>query len=478
MKSLFALLIAVLVALSACVQARTAEGSVTWSGTFTLPRGTQSSPITLVRSGRSGVVSLAPGRVAREPVQIRGVNGAIRFHLAGRPSDLVFTGRLRRNTIRGGVRQGPAHGSFVLVRGRGRGRGEPFLGAYTVGGERAVEVIDLGRLGLPLWLVDLDTGAFHALFRSGSSYGVGAFDGRQPSDGEVRFTVGGLSWTTAAGAIENGTRLPVRQEEVRVPSRGAVLSGTLTIPVTPGPHPAVAWVHGSGPSLRDEGQFFAGVLLREGIAVLTYDKRGNGSSTGVYPGERASDKAIGTYADDAAAAARFLARQPDLDPSRIGLVGGSQGGWVIPLAATRAPAVRFAIVESGPTVSVGETDNFSALTSQGNEPLTEPLVQIDGQVRRDGSSGFDPRPLLRKLRIPVLWLFGGLDMNQPTDLDVEALQQLKAETGSDYSWRVFPDGNHGIFEVDTGLNAELEHSRGMPAAFFTTVHDWIHAHGL
>jgi len=151
---------------------------------------------------------------------------------------------------------------------------------------------------------------------------------------------------------------------------------------------------------------------------------------------------------------------------------------VIPLAATRAPAVRFAIVESGPTVSVGETDNFSALTSQGNEPLTEPLVQIDGQVRRDGSSGFDPRPLLRKLRIPVLWLFGGLDMNQPTDLDVEALQQLKAETGSDYSWRVFPNGNHGIFEVDTGLNAELEHSRGMPAAFFTTVHDWIHAHGL
>jgi hypothetical protein len=156
----FVLLIAAVVALSAGVQARTAAGPVTWSGTFTLPRGTQSSPITLVRSGGSGVVSLVPGRVAREPVQIRGANGAVRFRLAGRPSDLVFAGRLRGNTIRGGVRQGAAHGSFVLV--RGRGGGESFLGTYTVGGERAVEVIDLGRLGLPLWLVDLDTGPTEA----------------------------------------------------------------------------------------------------------------------------------------------------------------------------------------------------------------------------------------------------------------------------------------------------------------------------
>ena len=256
-----------------------------------------------------------------------------------------------------------------------------------------VEAIDLGRLRLPLWLVDLGTGAFHALFRSGSSYRVGGFNTRQPADGSVRFTPNALTWATPDG-------------------------------------------------------------------------------------ELATDQAISTYADDAAAAARFLAGQPDLDPKRIGLVGGSQGGWVISLAATREPAVTFAIVESGPTVSVGETANFSALTSQGGQPLTEPLAQIDAEVRRDGPSGFDPRPLLRKLHIPILWLFGGLDMNQPTDLDVESLQQIQKETGADFSWRVFLDGNHGIFEVKTGLNAELEQSRGMPPEFFATVHDWIHAHGL
>ena len=476
MKFLSVLAVASIVASSACAQGQTATGAVAWSGTFTLPRGTESSAITLVQNGRSAIVTLAPGRAARETVRVRIAAGSVRFSVHGRPGDLVFDGRIHGRTIRGKVRQGPAHGSFVLR--RDGGSAEPFLGTYALAGGRMVEAIDLGRLRLPLWLVDLGTGAFHALFRSGSSYRVGGFNTRQPADGSVRFTPNALTWTTPDGAAAEGTRLPVRQEEVRFPSTGAVLSGTLTIPDTPGPHPAVAWVHGSGPSLRDEGQFFVGILVREGIAVLNYDKRGNGSSTGSYPGELATDQAISTYADDAAAAARFLAGQPDLDPKRIGLVGGSQGGWVISLAATREPAVTFAIVESGPTVSVGETANFSALTSQGGQPLTEPLAQIDSEVRRDGPSGFDPRPLLRKLHIPILWLFGALDMNQPTDLDVESLQQLQKETGADFSWRVFPDGNHGIFEVKTGLNAELEESRGMPPEFFATVHDWIHAHGL
>jgi hypothetical protein len=69
-------------------------------------------------------------------------------------------------------------------------------------------------------------------------------------------------------------------------------------------------------------------------------------------------------------------------------------------------------------------------------------------------------------------------MNQPTDLDVEVLQQIKAETGADYSWRVFPDGNHGIFQVKTGLNSELDQSRGMPPEFFATVHDWLGSRGF
>jgi uncharacterized protein len=470
-------LAAFVAAIPASAQARSLPQATTWSGAFTLPGGTQSSSIALVESGGSAVVSLAPGRAASDVVRLNArKNGVVSFRLPGRPSDLLFTGRRHGTLISGKVSQGAARGSFHLAR-RARG-GEPFLGTYTSPAGAALELIDLGRLGLPLWLVDLKTGAFHALYRSGSAFQVGAFRSRRPSAGSITIAGARLAWQPAVGASVNAVRLPVRQEEVRFPSTGASLSGTLTLPASPGPHPAVAWVHGSGPSLRDEGQFFVGILAREGIAVLTYDKRGNGSSTGVYPGELPTDTALRSYAVDAAAAARFLARQPQIDPKRIGLIGGSQGGWVIPLATLREPAISFAIIESGPTVSVGETDDFTSLTAEGNAPLSEPLAAIDAQVKRDGPSGFDPRPSLRRIRIPMLWLYGGLDMNQPSALDVEVLQQLKAETGADYSWRVFPNGNHGIFEVKTGLNSELDQSRGMPADFFTTVQDWLRGQGL
>ena len=476
MKLRAVLALALIATSPAAGQAQPAARSVGWSGTFTLPGGTQASTITFVEQAGSAIVSLAPGRTAAQLVRIQAAPGTIRFRLPGRPSDLVFEGRKHGRVISGAVRQGAQRGVFRLA--AGARTGEPVLGTYTLSGGDAIELIDLGRLGLPLWAVDLTTGAFHALFRSRSGYDIGGFQARQPVAGRLRVSPTGLSWTQADGSAQTGTRLPVRQQEVSFPSKGAMLAGTLTLPDTPGPHPAVALAHGSGPALRDEGQFYVGILAREGIAVLSYDKRGNGSSSGRYPGEFPTDQAVSAYADDAVAAVRFLARQPDLDHSRIGLVGGSQAGWIIPLAATREPAIGFAVIESGPTVSVGESSDYSTYTSQGNAPLPESLAQINAQVKHDGPSGFDPRPSLRRLRIPILWLFGGLDMNQPTDLDVDALQQLRAQTGADYSWQVFPNGNHGIFQVKTGLNSELEHSPGMPSEFFTTLTDWLHNHYL
>ena len=168
--------------------------------------------------------------------------------------------------------------------------------------------------------------------------------------------------------------------------------------------------------------------------------------------------------------------QPDVDPLRIGLFGGSQGGWIVPLAAVHSRLVRFAVLESGPVVSVGESDSFAAYTSQGAAPLGRPLSQIEAQVQREGPSGFDPKPFIRRLAIPMLWLYGGLDMNQPSHLDVNVLEQLKAETGHDYEWHLYPDGNHGLFEMKTGLNSELSSSRGLPRALFADVDAWLKAH--
>ena len=113
MKGALALvLVAFVVAMPASVHARSSQRATTWSGTFTLPGGTQSSPIALVETGGSAVVSLAPGRAAADVVRLN-VNkkGVVSFRLPGRPSDLLFAGRRRGTLITGRVSQGTARGS-------------------------------------------------------------------------------------------------------------------------------------------------------------------------------------------------------------------------------------------------------------------------------------------------------------------------------------------------------------------------------
>ena len=105
-------------------------------------------------------------------------------------------------------------------------------------------------------------------------------------------------------------RLPFRQLEVRFPSGGVTLSGTLTVPPGAGPHPAVAWVHGSGRTERAYLPDLQALLLHHGIAVLAYDKRGIGQSGGSYPGESPYPSTIDVLARDADAAVRFLAAPP------------------------------------------------------------------------------------------------------------------------------------------------------------------------
>jgi uncharacterized protein len=462
---------------SAQTDHRTARASI-WAGTYTLPPAAQPVAITISMRGTKGVVSLGPGHAAGVQVAIADRRGVVRFAVPGRPDSLRFVGRTRHNTAVGSVRQGAARGSFRLHAVQGAPLNSA-LGIYALDAGGAVGLFDYSRLGVPAWEVDYTTGAFHALRGNGSALAAGpALLTKAPSIAQIVVAGDRLTWTPNLGPPVTGKRLAVSQYEVRFPSGKAMLAGTLSIPATPGGHPAVALVHGSGPALRDEGQFSAGLMLQHGIAVLSYDKRGVGQSTGRYPGESATDTNIDVYARDAEAAIRFLGRQPGIDPSRLGLFGGSQAGWIIPLAAARSTQVQFAIIESGPTVTVGETADFSNYTTQGASELTQPLAQIEAQVRRDGTSGFDPQPWIRKLTIPILWLFGGLDMNQPSNLDIQALENLKRETGHDYSWRLYPHGNHGIFVVETGLNSELTSSPGMPAAFFSDVADWLRLHGL
>jgi uncharacterized protein len=257
-----------------------------------------------------------------------------------------------------------------------------------------------------------------------------------------------------------------------------MLSGTLTLPRGSGRHAAVAFVHGSGPTPRAYLPDLQALLVRNGVAVLAYDKRGIGQSGGRYPGESPTDGTIAILARDAEAAARFLAAQPEVDPARVGLAGHSQAGWIAPLAASGSPAIHELVVFSGPAVTADENDLYQTLAGSGDTPQTMSDSEIDQEVLRHGPGGVDPIPWIRKLTIPAIWLYGGLDKIIPDRLSVRRLEPIANEAGRDFTIAVFPHANHALVETTTGLTAEMLRSDRFAPGLFPRVASWLRVHGL
>jgi len=135
-------------------------------------------------------------------------------------------------------------------------------------------------------------------------------------------------------------------EEVRFRNGEVTLAGSLFVPHGPGPHPAIALVHGSGSVDRGGLLWYGDLFARDGIAALVYDKRGAGASTGRY-------SVLGSYqalADDHLAGVEHLKARNDIDARHIGVWGLSEGGLVAPLAAARSPDVAFVVAVSAPGV--------------------------------------------------------------------------------------------------------------------------------
>jgi dipeptidyl aminopeptidase/acylaminoacyl peptidase len=239
-----------------------------------------------------------------------------------------------------------------------------------------------------------------------------------------------------------------REFGVRFTCVGAQLAGTLNVPLGRGPFPAVVWVHGAGESARlpYDGAPLVQALVDSGIAVLSYDKRGVGESEGeCCPGDYGQFNLLAADVDGAVAALRSRA---EIDPIRIGLLGASQAGWVVPLAAVRSGGrVAFTALADAPAVSTGEEDLYSQRTGeQGSLLRLASCVRTAGGLRTPGPAGFDPRTYLEQLETPGLWLYGGADHSQPTDEDVDALNRLK-ENGKDFRVLVYPHADHGLLDV-------------------------------
>jgi alpha-beta hydrolase superfamily lysophospholipase len=234
-------------------------------------------------------------------------------------------------------------------------------------------------------------------------------------------------------------------------SQGVTLRGTLYLP-NETPFAAVVWVDGAGETKRNPGlgQF----LAHRGLALLTYDKRGVGESGGVYAGPQVgtnnvSLENLGLLASDAAAALRSVRRDKTLRRVPLGFIGGSQAGWIIPLAALKNHGARFMVLWSGAV----ETTHGDVLFEQ--LALPDPTfwdhhshdeVQTIMAKTEDHLAwpSFDPRDALSRLKIPGLWVFGGRDRNVDVDRSVAPLKKLIAAGHSNYSYRMIPEYDHGL----------------------------------
>jgi hypothetical protein len=430
-----------------------------WTGTYRLPRSAEPVAIVVRVSGSDATVSLGRGHSYTQHVTVRIRGRRIRFALPGSPADVVFAGALGSGHLKGTVVQGTRKGSFSLR--RGRHRIVELLGAYRAAGGREAAITEAS--GLSPFLTEFPSGATHGI---GPSLSVGRRLGDKRGYGRLAMHASGFTWRGT-----RYTRVPVRQREIRV----GVDAATLSLPAGKGPFPAVAMVHGSGPSTRDEFDVFTAWLLLHGVATLADDKRGSGQSGGVYPGGKAIPSTLDLLARDAQAEVAFLRGVPRVDGSRIGLWGDSQGGWISVLAASRDSTVHWLIENSGPTVSVGEADYWASLAGESLEPPSGTFPQMLEEVEAQGPSGFDPVPYLGSLAIPGLWMFGSDDRNIPTELCVQRLGQVKA--GHDFSWNVLPTA-HTPLVLPSGLLSSLPRSPGFDPHFFPDLSAWLRAYAL
>lgn len=324
---------------------------------------------------------------------------------------------------------------------------------------------------------------------------------------------------------------PYKEEEITFPNEKAkiVLAGTLTLPRGSGPFPAAILISGSGPHDRDESivghrpfLVLADHLTRKGIAVLRFDKRGIGKSTGDYANATTED-----FAADAESALSYLKTRKEIDPRRTGLIGHSEGGLIAPLVATRSGSVAWIVLLAGPGLNgedtlllqselilktmgvdddqIAKTREFNkqtyALVRQEKDPsvlqtkLTDlvqssgmgamlPATALQSQLRLAASPWFrffldyDPVPALQKTMCPVLALAGEKDIQVPAKENLPKIQKALQDAGNkDFQTTELPGLNHLFQHCPTGsINEYGSIEETMAPEALTSVSDWVLKH--
>src|SRR6185437_5392367 len=194
---------------------------------------------------------------------------------------------------------------------------------------------------------------------------------------------------------------------------------------------------------------------------------------GVYPGEVSTTASLNAFADDAAACARFLAAWPGVDPKRVGFHGGSQGGWTVPLAIRRFPSAAFAVLLSAPAVSVGQQTVWSLASGDASFVPTESPEDITARMRAAAGGGYQPRPALLALRLPVLWLNGETDRHVPTAFNLSVLRSMHKPN---FEAVVLPGVSHALLENASGLDQDDPKARALAPDLCLRIAAWLLLH--
>ena len=290
---------------------------------------------------------------------------------------------------------------------------------------------------------------------------------------------------------------------------GVSLAGTLTTPKGEGPFPAVVLITGSGQQDRNSTIMghksfwvIADALTRKGIAVLRYDERGIGKSTGDFSKVNSLD-----LARDVECGLDFLRKQPNIDAEKLGLIGHSEGGYIAPMIAARNKRVAYIVMLAGPGVpgrqivlnqsrlimnstgankemvdlsinfskalfdqmekSAGQGDmvkqlqkRFDQFTNGLPNDKKKELGDLDQQragMHRMATPWFqffamhDPRQDLRKVKCPVLVLNGTVDLQVDADLNLPEIEKALKQAGNgDVTIHRLEKLNHLFQKSETG----------------------------
>ncbi len=227
------------------------------------------------------------------------------------------------------------------------------------------------------------------------------------------------------------------------------ITGTLDLPSTAGPYPVMIFIPGSGRETREADRPAQNIVLPQGIALFRYDKRGLGQSSGAYQNVNLQNSAqlIPERASDVLAIVNFLATHQDINPKQIFLWGTSQGGWVAPLVANQSDKVAFIICVNGGGSSVGVEIYYDDLADNASLSIAQLTAMLANYT---GAPGYDPATALQALKVPALWLYGGMDRSNPTFYDIAQLEKIKQERNKDITILLFPNTNHDLLDVTTG----------------------------